>query len=214
MTLDEYKAKAAETEDWAPGWEAIDTCLEPLYSGQKPRHYGTNLHARAIFGGDQYLDGCSVYEPAYGLHIVTYGMSELYANEESFGGEWSKWGYEMTIKLPACEEADYMWAIDMLANLARYTFTSKRFFEPYQYISGGGNPIKVGSDSKLTGLLIVPDTELAGADTIHGHLNFMQVVGITQAELESVMGDSAQARPLAERLQRDAPMLLTDLKRQ
>jgi hypothetical protein len=26
-------------------------------------------------------------------------MTQLYANEKAFGGEWSKWGYEMTIKL-------------------------------------------------------------------------------------------------------------------
>jgi hypothetical protein len=83
------------------------------------------------------------------MHIVTFGMSELYTNEESFGGEWSKWGYEMIIRLPSCEEADFIWAIDMLANLARYTYTSKHFLELMQYISGGGNPIKVGSNSKL-----------------------------------------------------------------
>ncbi|MCL2300343.1 MAG: suppressor of fused domain protein [Firmicutes bacterium] len=213
MTLDQYKQKAAEIEDWAPGWEAIDACLEPLYPGQQPRHYGTNLHARAIFGGDQYLDGYSVYEARDHLHLVTYGMSELYVNEESFGGEWSKWGYEMTIRLPMCEEADFMWAIDMLANLARYTFTSKRFFEPFQYISGGGNPIKVGSDSKLTGLLIVSDPALPGTDTVHGRLDFLQVVGITQAELDVVMADKAQAQAVLERMREDNPMYITDLNR-
>ena len=213
MTINQYKQKAAETEDWAPGWEAIDACMEALYPGQKPRHYGTQFHKRAMLGGDQYLDGYSVYEAQRHLHIVTYGMSELYVNEESFGGEWSKWGYEMTIRLPLCEEADYMWAIDMLANLARYTFTSKRFFEPFQYISGGGNPIKVGSDSKLTGLLIVSDPALPGTDTVHGRLDFLQVVGITQVELDAVMADSAQAQTVLERMREDNPMYITDLSR-
>ena len=213
MTLEEYKQKAAETEDWAPGWEAVDACFAALYPGQKPRHYGTQLHKRALLGGDQYLDGYSVYEAEDHLHIVTYGMSELYVNEESFGGEWSKWGYEMTFRLPKCEEDDYMWAIDMLANLARYTFTSKRFFEPFQYISGGGNPIKVGSESKLTGLLIVPDPALAGVDTMHGRLEFMQMVGITQAELDAVMADKTQAQPLMERMREENPMYITDLNR-
>ena len=213
MTLEEYKQTAAETEDWAPGWDAIDARLEALYPGQKPRHYGTQMHKRALFGGDQYLDGYSVYEAEDHLHVVTYGMSELYINEESFGGEWSKWGYEMSIRLPKCAEDDFMWAIDMLANLARYTFTSKRFFEPFQYISGGGNPIKVGSESKLTGLLIVSDPALEGTDTVHGRLEFMQMVGITQAELDAVMADKSQAQPLLARMQEENPMYITDLSR-
>ena len=214
MTFEEFKKKAAEIDDWAPGWEAIDSCLEPLYQDQKPRHFGTNMVARAIFGGDQYIDGYSVYKSAHGhLHIVTYGMSELYVDEESFGGEWSKWGYEMTIRLPICEEADYMWAIDMLGNLARYTFTSKRFFEPMQYISGGGNPIKVGSDSKLTGLLIVKDPELPGMDTMYGRLDFLQLVGITQSELENLTADRDQAQALIEHFKADNPFFITDLAR-
>ena len=58
------------------------------------------MMARAIFGGDCYLDGYSIYDSPKGYkHIVTFGMTELYADEESFGGEWNKWGYEMTIKL-------------------------------------------------------------------------------------------------------------------
>jgi len=214
MTLDEYKQKAKEVDDWAPGWEAIDTCIAKLYGNQEPKHYGTNLHSRAIFGGDNYLDGYSVYLSEHGyLHGITYGMSELYVNEESFGGEYSKWGYEMTIKQPPCAEEDYMWAIDMLSNLARYTFKSKRFFEPFQYVSGGGNPIRIGSSSKLTGLLVVPDTELEGTDTLHGRLDFLQMVGITQSELDAITTDNGKVSVLVENMKKDNPYLVTDLFR-
>jgi len=215
MTLAEYKQKAQETNDWAPGWEAIDSCLHKIYGSQVPKHYGTNLHSRAIFGGDQYLDGYSMYQSEHGfLHGVTYGMSELYVNEESFGGEYSKWGYEMTIKLPPCTEGDYMWAIDMLSNLARYTFTSKRFFEPYQYISSQGKPIQEGSNSKLSGgLLIVPDTELEGVDTIYGRLDFMQLAGITQQELNAIINDNDLISVLITEMKKDNPYLVTDLNR-
>ncbi|MDR3073040.1 MAG: suppressor of fused domain protein [Clostridiales Family XIII bacterium] len=214
MTIDEYKQKAKEIEDWAPGWDAIDSCMEKRYGNQEPKHYGTNMAVRAIFGGDQYLDGYSVYTSQYGhLHIVTYGMSELYTNEESFGGEFSKWGYEMTLKLPLCEEADYLWALDMLSNLARYTFTSKRYLEPNQYISGGGNPIKVDSGSKLTGLLVVEDTELAGTNTVHGRLDFIQLVGITQTELDAIMADQEKIPSLIASMKQDNPLLVTDIAR-
>ena len=212
--LDEYVKKAEEEDDWAPGWDAIEACFETLYSNQQPKHYGTNFHSRAIFGGDQYLDGYSVYaSPHKHLHIVTFGMSELYSNKEAFGGEWSKWGYEMTIRLPPCEEADFMWAIDMLSNLARYTFTSERFLEPFQYISGGGNPIKVGADTKLTGLLVVADPELPGVETLHGRLEFMQMVGITQTELDAIMADRSLSKALIEKMKRDDPFFVTDLAR-
>jgi len=214
MNIKEYKKKMKEDEEWAPGWDAIEACFEALYPGQKPKHYGTVLTSRAMLGGDEYLDGYSVYESPNGyLHMVTFGMTNLYADEEAFGEEWSNWGYEMTIKLPVCEEADYMWAIDMLSNLARYTNTSKRFFEPLQYISGDGNPIKVGSDTKLTGLLVVADPELPAADTLHGRVEFIQLVGITQPELDAVMADKSKAKTLAELMSKDDPFFVTDLAR-
>ena len=215
MTLDEYKQKAQETDDWAPGWCAIDDCLKKLYGSQEPRHFGTMLSARAIFGGDEYLDGYSIYHSKYGhLHGITYGMSELYVNEEAFGGEYSKWGYEMTIKLPECAEEDYLWVLSMLSNLARYTFTSKRFFEPFQYISSQGKPLREGSNSKLSGgLLIVPDTELEGIDTVHGRVDFLQLVGITQPEFEAIITNSKKISILLERMKKDNPYLITDLNR-
>lgn len=215
MTLDEYKQKAKEIDDWAPGWNAIDSCLQKLYGSQEPRHFGTSVHARAIFGGDEYLDGYSVFHSEHGyLHGITYGMSELYVNEESFGGEYSKWGYEMTIKLPLCTEEEYGWMLNMFSNLARYTFTSKRFFEPFQYISSQGKPIREGSNSRLSGgLLIVQDTEMEGIDTVHGRLDFLQMVGITQPELDAIVSDRENVFVLLENMRKDNPYLVTDLNR-
>ena len=215
MTLEEYRQKAQETADWTPGWYAIDSCLENLYGSQEPKHFGTLLTARAILGGDEYLDGYSIYLSKHGhLHGITYGMSELYVNEESFGGEYSKWGYEMTIKLPQCAEEDYLWVLDMFSNLARYTFTSTRFFEPFQYISSQGKPLREGSDSRLSGgLLIVPDTELEGIDTVHGRVDFLQLVGITQSELEAISTGRENVSVLVESMRKDNPYLVTDLNR-
>lgn len=123
MTLDEYKNQASEQEDWAPGWDAIDQEFEKLYPKQIPVHYGTEMHKRAIFGGDEHLDGYSIYQSPNGYkHLLTYGMTELYLEMESFGGEWSRWGYEMTIKLKEESVESCLWAINMLSNLARYTY--------------------------------------------------------------------------------------------
>ena len=55
-----------ENQDWAPGWDTIEQEFERLYPGQEPVHYGTNMVSRAIFGGDNYLDGYSVYDSPKG----------------------------------------------------------------------------------------------------------------------------------------------------
>lgn len=214
MTAEEFKKKLEEQEGWAPGWEAIDGVFERLYPGLQPAHYGTNMAARALFGGDQFLDGYSIYDSPNGYkHIVTYGMTELYANEEALGGEWNKWGYEMTLKLRETQNEGCMWAIDMLSNLARYTYTEQRFFEPYQYIAGDGTSICRDRDSKITALITVYDTEAEAVDTVYGKTEFIQLVGITQDELEKLMQDPANAKLLVERMKKDNPHLTTDLNR-
>ena len=67
--------------------------------------------------------------------------------------------------------------------------------------------------SALTGLLVVPDTEVPGRDTLYGRLDFLQLVGITQRELDVLRQDPSQAPVLAQRLGADDPWLLTDLDR-
>lgn len=215
MTAEEYKAKMTAEEDWAPGWDAVDEALAVLYPGQEPDHFATLITARAIFGGEEYLDGYSVYDSPNGYkHLLTYGMSELYTDVESFGGEWSKWGYEMTMKLKEEKVEDCRWAIGMMGNLARYTFTSKRFFEPYQYVGGDGSSINLDKpELKISGLLIVPDTEAEGKATVHGKLEFLQLVGLTANEVKMIIEDRTKAQELARRLQEDYPHLETDMYR-
>ena len=42
-------------------------------------------------------------------------MSNLYADEEAFGAEYSGFGYEMTIRLKEERAEDCLWAMDMIA---------------------------------------------------------------------------------------------------
>lgn len=213
MTLDEFKKRGKEDEEWAPGWDAIEEAFCEVYP-LGGYHYATNMAARAVFGGQEYLDGYTIYTSPKGYkHIVTFGMTELYFDEEAFGGEWNGWGYEMTMKLAETENDKCMWALGMLGNLARYTYTEKRFFEPYQYISGGGSSICLDRDSAITALLVVNDTEIKGTDTIYGRTDFMQLVGITQRELEIIMEDPDRAKELVRLMQKDNPDLVTDLNR-
>jgi Suppressor of fused protein (SUFU). len=215
MTLEEYKKKMNEEEDWAPGWLAIDEAFEKVYGKQEPKHFGTVLTARAILGGDDYLDGYSIYENPNGYkHLLTYGMSELYTNEEAFGQEWSKWAYEMTIKLKENTVEQCMWAINLLSNIARYTFKTSFFYEPNYFIVGNGAPINTEmQDSKISAVLFVPDTEIEGIDTLHGRVEFLQLVGITENEVNMLQESPNKTEKLVERLKEKYPHLETDMYR-
>lgn len=216
MTKEEFLKRIKEDETYAPGWQAIDDAFEALYPGQQPEHFGTLLTARAALGGDEYLDGFSVYNSPKGYkHLVTYGMTVLYGDEEAFGGEWNGWGYEMTIKLKEKDTANCMWTIDMLSNLARYTYKTERFFQPNQFIRGNGSSLHIGSDSLITALLLVNDTEAEPQMSVYGKTEFIQLVGITEAELQAVMEDKSNIPVLLRRMKEDGNAdLVTDMKRQ
>ncbi len=145
-------------------------------------------------------------------HIVTYGMTELYADEKAFGGEYSRWGYEMTLKLKADSAEECMWALNMLSNLARYTYTSERWFEPFECIHGG-TPLHVGTDSKITSLITVADTSAQSLNTLNGKVDFIQLVGITEEEYQAIQQDTENIHKLIELMKQDNPDLATDMNR-
>ena len=216
MTVEEFREKAAD-KDWAPGWDEIEDAFKAVYGDQEPAHFRTVITSRARFGGNEYLDGYSAYQSAKGYsHVVTFGMSELYADEESLGHDFSKWGYEMTIKLKDTVPQNCIWAMNMLGNLARYTFQSERWFEPNQYVGSAKNPqsLNLGKpESKITSLLVINDTEIPTRQTIYGELAFLQLVGITTHELQMIQTDRSLIPALLEHLSADYPDLQTDMER-
>lgn len=215
MTKDEFLKRLAEDNEYSPGWQAIDDAFDKLYPGQNPAHFATDLTARVTMGGDEYLDGYSIYTSPKGYkHIVTYGMTILYGDEEAFGGEWNGWGYEMTIKLKEENAEDCLWALNMMANLARYTYTTERYFEPEQFVNGNGEPLHIGSDSKITALLLVADTEAEPQQSVYGKTEFIQLVGITEPEIQAIVRDRSNVKKLIELMKADGNTdLVTDMKR-
>ncbi len=214
MTKREYIKRMKEEEDWAPGWDAIEAEFSRLYPGVKGAHFGTALQYRAVCGGNDFLDGFSVYTSDKGYqHIVTFGMSALYADEEAFGKEYSRWGYEMTMKLKEAAPNDCIWAMEVLSNLARYTYKSGRYFDPFQCIPGNGDPLHIGTESMITALITVDDTTAQAQKTPHGKLGFIQLVGITQAELDVIKADINKIPELVKLMKKDDPELVTDMTR-
>ena len=129
MTREEYAKRMKKHPDWAPGRDAIEAAFARRYPKTEPVCFESELHDRAAFGGDEYLDGFAVYDTGKGYqHIVTYGMSELYPSMAAFGAEYSKWGYEMTMKVRESYAETGTWALDLLAQLAKYAQPGPQLF--------------------------------------------------------------------------------------
>lgn len=217
MTSEEYKQKFSDED--AVGWLSIDETLDKVYNGVEPRHYGPLCGLHYMAGGTDPIDGASIYESnkqESHVHIVSYGMSELYYDPEKAGGEFSKWGFEFTFRLKpyAGDSGDPLWAVHVMNNLARYVYNSKRWFEEYHFIPANG-PIRLETATEITGVVFALDPELGKIDTPHGELTFLQLVGITNAEVERIRKDPTtdNVRKLIDELRATNPLLITDLDR-
>lgn len=216
MELDDYRRRYGGRDDAAPGWDAIDAQLAMIYPGQTPRHWGTVI--KHMIGGPDPIDGISAYECRDGgmshLHFCTYGFSSLYYDEESVGGEFSRFGFELTFRLasllPPSEEP--YWALSLLQYLARYVFQTERWFEAYHWVSTNG-PIRADPDTELVGLAFLPDPTLTPIDTPHGQVEFIQAFGITAGELEQLKDRMRTCEQVIEGHRKTNPLLVTDLSR-
>lgn len=215
MDFEQYKAKMKDDDTWAPGKEEIDKCIKKLYGVQVPEFYAPIMTAG--IGGDEYISFYSVYESNNQIahkHLITYGMSNIYADEEAFGQEYSGWGYEMTMRIADYDGSDYMWVLNLMGNMARYTNTNEdAWFKENDYVLGEGKSINKDVKSKITALLIVKDPELAEIKTIHGNLEFLQLVGITNREIKAIEENTDNIKIIIENMKKDNPLFITDLKR-
>ncbi|MEH6305985.1 suppressor of fused domain protein [Olivibacter sp. CPCC 100613] len=217
MTTEEYKDKYKEED--AVGWLSIDAQIEKVYGQIEPRHYPPLCGLHYMAGGTDPIDGASIYDnhkEPFHRHIISYGMSELYYDEEKAGGEFSKWGFEFTFRLVPFDEdeKDPIWAIQVMNNLARYVNNSGRWFEENHFIPANG-PIRLNTDTDITGFVLALDPELGKIDTAHGEVSFLQLIGITSTELERLQQNptTTAVENLVKELKKENPLLVTDLKR-
>ncbi len=196
----------------APGWDAIDEALLPLYGSKEPQHFGTLQRWR--LGGPDPLDGLSVYDrdsPPH-FHIVGYGLTELYEKDEGTSPDESGWGFELTFRLArgdGQEEAP-IWALGFLQNIARYVCKTGNVFEPGHHMDLNG-PIAISHDTDIRAICFADDPELAPRDTPNGKMRFLQIVGITLDEI--AVARRWNTNGLLSLLRERSPLLVTDLWR-
>lgn len=213
MTLEEYKKEF--TEDDAVGWLEIDKQFDRLYPNQEPKHFAPAISY--MLGGEHPLDGVSIYESKKQtdhFHFVTYGFSELYYDEEKLDSEFSKWGFELTFRLKpfAGDTENPAWAVALLQNIAKYVFSSGNWFEEFHYMPANG-PIRLDTETEITGLLFVTDPEIEKIETPHGEVTFLQIVGITTAEFDDIKEGRRTVEEIVNELKENNPLLITDLTR-
>ncbi len=189
VSVEEAKTPEEGGEVEAPGWEAIEQEFLRVYPGQtEPKHYGTLVNW--VFGGNDPLDGISIYDGGDFYHFVTFGLSELY-DKKTRNTELSGYGYEMTLKLKKAgledEEAEIKNICGILQTIARITFTKDECFFTDEFIYTGQTAgMDANQKSLLTGFIVVKDPTVETLETFNGRVEFRELVGMTDAELKTL----------------------------
>ena len=139
-------------------------------------------------GGEDPLDGISVYRARRHWHFVSYGLSELY-DKESDEPDVSGFGkFELTFACARGDEAEPpAWAVDFLQNLARYVFETGNVFEANHQFDLGG-PIARGKDDRGARGGVRTRPGAPPITTPFGRVDFLQIVGVTRDEHASSQG--------------------------
>ena len=194
-----------EKEVEAIGWQAIEQEFQRVYPGQdNPKHYGTII--KWILGGNDPLDGISIYDGGDYWHFVSFGQTEIY-EKETDDPEISGYGYELTFKLKKDdyedEEAEIRNICGIMQMIARLTFTKGEIFQPFEFIyTGQTTGIDANQKSDLTGFITVKDPTVETIDTPNGRVEFVELIGMTDAELKT-LSDVGSVMDIYEKLSSD-----------
>ena len=209
--FDKFKKKTKEIEAPqkesldATGWDAIAEACREVYPTQKSEHYGTIISWQ--FGGNDPLEGIDVYDAGEYWHFVTYGLSELY-DKEWENKEISGFGMEFTFKLKKDayenEEGEIKCICGILQAIARITFTKGEIFRAFEYLyTGQQQGIDTKMESNITGFITIPDKELGSIETPNGKVDFVEFIGVTNAELLAIQNKEITVKELYMKLGSD-----------
>lgn len=200
------EVKTVEVEENTSGWDAITEAFEKIYPDQKnPKHYATMI--KWMFGGNDPLDGISIYEGEDYWHFISYGLSELY-DKESDNQEFSGYGMEFTFKLKKDdyedEETELRCICGILQSIARITFTKGEIFNPNEYLyTGQTQGIDAKMQSNITGFITIADPCVDPIDTPNGSVAFVELIGVCDDELKAIMNKEVTVEELYDKLGSD-----------
>ena len=163
------------------GFDAIENRFKKLYPKQDELHFHTQLSSR--LGGDDPLDGISIFRGDGYYHFVTFGFSELYEKES--------------------DDKELKNICSIFQELARYVFETGEIFQANEYIwTGQKEGIDANKKSKITGFITTMD--IAGEiSTPNGKVQFIELVGATDKELKSIDNGKLKVEELLKKLKTD-----------
>ena len=167
-----------------------------------------HLAPTAGVGLGGHLDGISAYPEGPTWHLVTYGLTELWA-KESPDPEWSGWGYEFTLRVPDLDGSPPSWAYKLLHAVAGVTQQGTVFGPGHRLAAGG--PLTGSEDTLLSAVAFTLDPDLATITTPNGRVDFLMLVGVTPKEVEEMKASSTL--DVLDRLRQENPRLVTDPRR-
>ncbi|CAM5789743.1 suppressor of fused domain protein [Cellulomonas persica] len=198
-------------EPTACGWDAIDAACQRLYGDQTPRHVGYSP-GRA-FGS--VLQGCSAYRADNHWHYVTYGLSNLFDDDEGDNDGLSGWGYELTwrVRDTGAEAEAPAWPFAILQRLAKWASDSGVLLAEGSRLAIGtpvtGYPHTDGPDTPLVAVLLATDPELGEIDTPNGRVRFLQFVAVDAEALARAREENLAA--VLDHLRAEDPLLVTSV---
>ena len=194
------------------GWNDIEKAFLKLYPNQtNPKHYVALI--KWNIGGNDPLDGISIYDGGDYWHFVSFGLSEIYEKESS-NKDISGYGMEFTFKFKKTNfnnlESELKNVCGIFQQLARETFVNGEIFNPYEYIyTGQKEGIDVEQKSKITGFITALDSKIEEIDTVNGKVRFVELIGATNDELLAITNKKLTVKKLYEKLNSD----ITDYER-
>ncbi|XP_071948523.1 suppressor of fused homolog isoform X2 [Antedon mediterranea] len=152
-------------------------------------------------------------------HYVSFGMSDLHGDgrvHEYTGPEGpSGFGFELTFRLKKepTETAPPTWPAELMQSLARYVFQSENTLCSGDHVSWH-NPLD-NSESRIQHMLMTEDPQLPSISTPLGFVNFVQITGVCNEELQAAQRWNG---PAVIELLRTIPLaggiwLVTDMRR-
>lgn len=170
------------------GWDDISKTFNNLYPNQEPKHYGALI--KYSLGGNDPLDGVSIYDGGSYYHFVTYGFSEIY-EKQSTNPNISGFGFELTLKLKKdnnIDENELKNVVSLLQTLARYVHSTKKAFKPYEYIyTGTSEGIDSNHKSQIVGFVTIEDHMARSIDSVNGKIQFIELIGATNTEISLIL---------------------------
>lgn len=189
--------------NWRPGWDAIKDTFDPVY-GSAARRF---LPAARVVKTPTPLCGFAVYATeADCVHIVTCGLSQIEPARDAFAAARSGLGFELT----ACcaSRAECADVLRLLNRIALYAEARKCSYHRYAcFPMPERAPSPGAAAGTLTAVTFIPDRAVPFIESVHGRVDFLQVIDLTDAEWQEIRRHPGLVRQVVFSMHQTDPLL-------